>query len=108
MIELDSEFANDEHRAVAAALRKSTSQLVRYFYKNKEAFLKLQQHSDNRSPEYAGFIDFTGQIQDLYQKLLTTPKEEQDSMTKQIQILQNHKLYILLDGILFLQILFFF
>lgn len=42
MIELDSEFGTDEHRAVAMNLKKSTSQLVRHFHQNEDAFLKLQ------------------------------------------------------------------
>jgi len=41
MIELDSEFATDEHRAVADSIRKSTSLLVRHFFQSEDALLKL-------------------------------------------------------------------
>jgi hypothetical protein len=86
MTELDSEFANDEMRAVAMNIKKSTSLLVRYFHKNNEAYLKLQSQSDTRSAELTQFIEFFQSMRDLQQILLTTPKEEQDSMLKNIQI----------------------
>lgn len=89
MVDLDSDLANDEQRAVAVNLRKTTSTLVRHFHQNEDAFLKLQTQNDTRSSEFAGFQDFFQQMKDLYTILLTTAKEEQDSMNKQIQILQD-------------------
>lgn len=53
MIELDSEFATEEHRDVAIKLRKSTSLLVRHFHQNPDDLLKLQAMNDTRSTEYS-------------------------------------------------------
>ena len=58
MVDLDSDLANDEQRAVAVNLRKTTSLLVRHFHQNEDALLKLQTQNDTRSSEFAGFQDF--------------------------------------------------
>lgn len=84
MIDLDSKEANPEMKAVASKIKKSTSQLVRFFHCNDEMQLKLQSNSDTRSAELSGFIDAFSQMRDLWWTLLSTPKEEQDSMNKQI------------------------
>ena len=49
MISFDDEFLPEEAKAVATNIQKTTSGLVREFYKNPTLLLKLKSMGDHRS-----------------------------------------------------------
>ena len=80
MIPLDDEYLQEESRQVAIEIRKTTARLVRDFSASALQ-LKLKAHfGDQRSNEFAGFIETFEQLKTLWYTKLTTPMEEENSI----------------------------
>ncbi len=80
MIPLDDEYLQEESRQVAIEIRKTTARLVRDFSVSALQ-LKLKAHfGDQRSNEFAGFIETFEQLKTLWYTKLTTPMEEENSI----------------------------
>lgn len=80
MIPLDDEFLQEESRQVALEIRKTTARLVREF-STPALQVKLKANfGDQRSNEFAGFIESFEQLKTLWYTKLTTPMEEENSI----------------------------
>ena len=79
MIPLDDPYLSEENKNSAILIRKTTTNLVRQFL-NPQMQLKLKALGDQRSNEYAGFIETFEQVRQLWWSKLTTTLEEQRSI----------------------------
>ncbi len=89
MVDLDDEFLSDVAKQVAIDIRKTTTKLVRTFYKNPHLVLKIKSMGlEHKSAEMAGFTDAVDQMSELWNIKLTTPLEEELQMKSQIMHLK--------------------
>jgi len=76
MTSFDDPLLQPEDQRVALSIRKTTSNLVRFFL-NPQMQLKLKaQFGETRSLEYAGLIEVFEHVKTLYWTKLTTALEE--------------------------------
>ncbi|CDW86748.1 iq domain-containing protein d [Stylonychia lemnae] len=89
MYALDDEYLQEESRKVAIDIRKTISNLVRHFSMPALQVKLKATFGDQRSNEFAGFIETFEQLKTLWLTKLTTPLEEEQSIKEQLRMLQS-------------------
>lgn len=88
MVNLEDEETTDEQRKIILELGNSTTKIVRVFSTDPEMYKKLEGWKVP-SGEFAQFQETVGNLQQLMDFKLFTPKEEVDQIKKSLKILQT-------------------
>lgn len=81
MVALDDEETTEEQRKTILDLQMTTSKILRVFTTDQEMFKRLQAYKVNSS-EFSAFMDTIGQLEELMEYKLFTPKDEVDAIRK--------------------------